>query len=180
MLTATNFTKRGQMDKAINVLKEGLRLKFFHPLVGSQIYAYLGMLYYYEKNWNEALGCLTKVRISHWNPKVMKAMIYFRKRKINEMEQTFKKLLFFFKKEPFVYAIYAWALQKSGRQDKALKVLKRGIKALKKDDRLERAIENINDGKPIKMSKYGELWYQFAFERPPAQPHPLTKRRHYN
>ncbi len=174
---ATNQVKKGSLDRAVQTLKADQGLKRLHPLVAGQINAYLGMLLYMRRDYDEAAQYLKKVRVAHWSPKVMLAMVYFRRRQTAKMEQSLKRTLRFYRKEPFIYAIYAWALQKAGQREKAVLVLERGIKALGKDERLSRALENVKQGKPIKMSRYGELWYQFGFERPPAQPHHSFRRK---
>lgn len=175
--TTTNQAKKGNLDKAVQTLKADQSLKRLHPLVSGQINAYLGMLLYLRKDYDEAAKYLKKVRVAHWSPKVMLAMVYYRRRQMAKMEQSFKRTLRFYRKEPFIYAIYAWALQKAGQREKAASVLEGGIKTLAKDERLSRALENVKQGKPIKMSRYGEVWYQFGFERPPAQPHPSFRRK---
>lgn len=175
--SATGQIKKGNLERAIQTLKAGSGLRKMHPLVAGQLNAYMGMLLYMKGDYDPAAEYLRKVRLAHWSPKVMLAMVYLRRRQTDRMEQAFKRVLRFYRKEPFIYAAYAWALQRVGQGQKAIQVLEGGLKAIGKDERLSRAIENVKQGRPIKMSRYGEVWYQFGFERPPAQPSSHFRRK---
>jgi tetratricopeptide (TPR) repeat protein len=177
MEVTSSQIKKGNLERAIQTLKAGSGLRKIHPLVAGQLNAYMGMLLYMKGDYDPAAQYLRKVRLAHWSPKVMLAMVYLRRRQTDKMEQAFKRILKFYRKEPFIYAAYAWALQRVGQGQKAIQVLERGLKALGKDDSLSRAIENVKQGRPIKMSRYGEVWYQFGFERPPAEPSPPMRSK---
>ncbi|HYO74145.1 MAG TPA: tetratricopeptide repeat protein, partial [Archangium sp.] len=73
------------------------------------------------------------------------------------------------KKEPLVWAVYAWCLVQNKEKDEALRVLGRGVEANPSDEKLKNSLSALQNDKKLKMKPYEPMWWQFGLEAPPPQ-----------
>ena len=178
------------IDKAVARLKTGFIFRKWQIGVGVMLNARVGMLLYtkwllmqqfgQKKNLRpillEAIPFLEasrvkgiKARLLHalWPAWCMLAVAQYKGNKsvekaVEVLESTTKVS----KKTGLIWSLYAWILWKEKRLDEAIAVLVRG-KEVATDDRL--IAENLNalqNRKKMKMTGYGEQWYQFGLEAP--------------
>jgi hypothetical protein len=103
-----------------------------------------------------------------------------KKNKTSKMVETFGKAVAGNRKEPMVYAVYAFCMDRVGERTKAIEVLKKGV-AKTSDERLQENINMLEAGKKMKMKGFGDMWYQFHLEKQGAiikkQTKAMTGRR---
>ena len=106
----------------------------------------------------------------------MLACLHFKKKRTEEMKQTFEETAKYAKKEPLFWSLYAWCIWKNGDRDEAQAVLNRGLEAIPDNERLKSNLNALRNGKKMKMRGWREQWYQFHLEAPP-QPKMRMDRR---
>ncbi|MCK4503319.1 MAG: hypothetical protein KAU22_09805, partial [Desulfuromonadales bacterium] len=79
------------------------------------------------------------------------------------------------RKEPMVYAVYAFCMDRIGERNKAIEVLKKGVAKAAGDERLQLNLELLEAGKKMKMKGFGDMWYQFHLEKQGAMIKKQTK-----
>jgi hypothetical protein len=84
------------------------------------------------------------------------------------MKETFEKAVLGSPKESILWALYAYCLAEAGEPEKAKSTLEKGLKKLPGDEQLKMNLELLREGKKMKMTGYGEMWYQFHLEAPTA------------
>jgi len=167
-------------DKAIAELQKGLKYGPWQMYVKQQINSQIGTIYYLKRDFKEAVPYLEKGFVRNWVSTSMLAITYMKKNKLSKMIETFEKALSGSRKEPMVYAVYAFCLDRVGQRNKAIELLKKGIKKTG-DERLQDNVDSLEAGKKMKMKSYGDMWYQFHLEKQGAiikkQTKAMTGRR---
>jgi tetratricopeptide (TPR) repeat protein len=159
-----------RFERAIQVLERGFALAPWQFLVDSQIHSQLGVLHYVLKDFDEALPHLERSFSRHWVARAMLGAQRWRQRDLAGMEKVLEAAVKANKKEGLVWCLYAWLLDREGRHDDAVKVLGRGAAANPSDEKLKAALQALQNDKKPKLGKlYGEQWFQFHLEQPPAQ-----------
>lgn len=157
-------------DRAINIYKSGIKLKWKSPFIAGQMYGLIGMLYYIKKEHANAIPNLQKSSFSNWVAKGMLGIIYMQQKDFTNMEKVFKSMISYSKKEGLAWGLYAYCLYKLQRKDDAIKILEEGNKKLKEnDDRIKTNLLEIKNGRRMKMKVFGDQWYQFMLENPPRK-----------
>lgn len=151
-------------DKAIAELQNGLKYGPWQMYVKQQINSQIGTIHYLKRNFKEAVPYLEKGFVRNWVSTSMLAITYMKKNKLSKMVETFEKALSGSRKEPMVYAVYAFCLDYVGERNKAIELLKKGVKKTG-DERLQDNITSLEAGKKMKMKSYGDMWYQFHLEK---------------
>ncbi len=176
---ANKLAMKRNLDGAIEALKEGYKFRWKHPFVKSQLDAQIGVLYYYKRDYDNAFPYLKKGIATHYIAKGMLAVIYYKRRKYDEMEQAFEVAVKAAPKESLIWALYAYCMNKRGQRDKAIEILNRGLKKIPGDERLLANLKALQNRKPMKMKAYGEMWYQFMLDKMPViQQQPPKFARH--
>ncbi len=152
------------VDKAIKELHEALKYEKWQVYVGGQVNSSIGMLYYIKRDFNSALPYLQKGFFKNWVTMGMLGVYYLKKNKHEKMKETFDKALLGTPKESLLWALYAYCLCEAGSNDKGIEMLERGLKKIPGDEQLTANLALLRDGKKMKMSGYGEMWYQFHLE----------------
>jgi tetratricopeptide (TPR) repeat protein len=165
MQIAERDMQAGRIDKSIKVLESGYRYNNWQLYVKSQINAQIGMVYYLKRDFRKAFDYLEKGFTRNWASMGMLAICYMKRNKPNEMIKTFEKALRATKKEPLLWNLYAFCLERIGQKDKAVEVLEKGIKKMGEDERLAANLAALKEGRKMKMKAYGDLWYQFHLEK---------------
>ncbi|WP_321372217.1 hypothetical protein [uncultured Desulfuromusa sp.] len=92
--------------------------------------------------------------VRNWVSTSMLAITYMKKNKTGKMVETFGKAISGNRKEPMVYAVYAFCMDRVGERTKAIEILKKGI-AKTSDERLQENMDLLESGKKMKNE---ELW----------------------
>lgn len=152
-------------DRAIKSLKDGLKYAPWQFYVKQQIHSQIGSIHYLRREFNEALPYLEKGFVRNWVGMCMLGISYMKKNKHNKMRETFNKTVSGNGKEPMVYALYAYCLERTGDRGKAIEILQKGLKKTGDDERLSENITLLEAGKKMKMKGFGDAWYQFHLEK---------------
>lgn len=167
-------------EKAVKELQAGLKYGAWQIYVKPQIYSQIGTIYYLKRDFKEAVPFLEKGFVRNWVSMSMLAITYMKKNKTSKMVETFGKAVSGNRKEPMVYAVYAFCMDRIGERGKAIEVLKKGVKKTT-DEHLQANILLLEAGKKMKMKGFGDMWYQFHLEKQGAiikkQTKAMTGRR---
>ena len=178
------------IDNAVARLKTGFMFQKWQIGVGVMLNARIGMLLYtkwllmqqfgQKKNLRpvllEAIPFLensqisgSKAKLLHalWPAWCMLAVAHYKGNKsldkaIEVLESTAKVS----KKTGIIWSLYGWILWKEKRLDDAIAVLARGKEAAPDDRLIPENLTALQNRKKMKMSGYGEQWYQFGLEQP--------------
>ncbi|HEY5973275.1 MAG TPA: hypothetical protein VIU41_00900 [Geobacteraceae bacterium] len=154
------------VDKAIREMKEALKYADWQIYVSGQINSSIGMLHYIKRDFSGAFPYLEKGFFKNWVTMGMLAITYLKRQKKDKMKDTFEKGVIGSPKESLLWALYAYCMCEVGDQDKAKEILERGLKKVAGDEQLTQNLSLLKDGKKMKMTGYGEMWYQFHLENP--------------
>ena len=167
METAQRDIQAGRTEKAIKTLQSGFKYSNWQFYIKGQINAQIGMILYLKRDFAEAFDYLQKSFVRHWVAMGMLAICYMKRNKTGKMIETFDKAVTVTKKEPLLWNLYAFCLEKVGEKEKAVSVLEKGLKKIA-DERLQANLDALKEGRKMKMKAYGDLWYQFHLEKPGA------------
>jgi tetratricopeptide (TPR) repeat protein len=173
MLKLNTAVESAQKDLAANRVEKAVRVveevqKKFGPwqfFVKQQMNSQIGSIHYLKRDFSKAFEYLTQGFSRHWVGMAMLAICYMKRTQNGKMIETFEKAVTVTRKEPLLWSLYAFCLEKIGERDKAVKVMERGLKKLKSDERMEENLRLLQDGKKMKMQPYGDLWFQFHLEK---------------
>lgn len=154
------------VDKAIREMQPALQYGKWQIYVTGQVNSAIGMLHYIKRDFSTAFPYLQKGFFKNWVTMGMLAISYMKRNKRDKMKDTFEKAVLGTPKESLLWALYAWCLADGGDTDKAKEVLERGLKKVAGDENLTQNLALLKDGKRMKMTGYGEMWYQFHLENP--------------
>lgn len=181
MEEAQRDVQANRADRAVQVMKGAFKYAPWQLYVKQQVNAQIGSILYLKRDFNEALPYLEKAFVRHWVAMSMLGISYMKKNKPQKMMATFDKATSGAKKEPLVWALYAFCLEKSGEHAKAISILEKGLKKNAGDEGLNENLELLENGKKMKMKVFGDMWYQFHLEKPGAiikkQTKAMTGRR---
>ncbi|PLY03845.1 MAG: hypothetical protein C0623_00400 [Desulfuromonas sp.] len=152
-------------EKAIKTLEALQKFAPWQLYLKGQIAAQIGAIYYLRRDFKTAFDYLANAFSKHWAGMGMLAVCYMKKNKPGEMMKTFDKAVMVNKKEPVIWELYAFCLEKIGEHDKAIEILEKGIKKVGGHEQMESNLQLIKEGKKQKMKPYGDLWYQFHLEK---------------
>ena len=168
-------------DKAVKELQDGLKYGSWQVYVKPQIYSQIGTIYYLKRDFKAAVPFLEKGFVRNWVSMSMLAITYMKKNQTSKMVETFGKAVSGNRKEPMVYAVYAFCMDRIGERSKAIDVLKKGVSKTGGDENLQDNLDLLEAGKKMKMKGFGDMWYQFHLEKQGAiikkQTKAMTGRR---
>lgn len=162
--TAGKDLQAQRFEKAIRDLKDALPLGKWQIYVGPQLNSQIGMIYYMKRDFSNAFPHLEKSFFKNWAAMAMLAICYMKRQKKDRMSATFEKAVQWNPKEALLWNIYAYCLVESGEPTKARDVLEKGLKKVPGDATTLENLENLKQGKKMKMRSYGDLWFQFHLE----------------
>lgn len=169
-LAQNKHRRNALIDEAIKKLEEGYALSRWQFLVRSQIDAHIGVLLFRDKqDFNAAFPYLERSFRRNWLAQAMLAITYMKKHKPEKMEETFEFAVRLSKKEPLLWNVYAYCLDKIKKREKAIEVLGRARKELPNNKFLIENLVALQNDKKMRMKVYNEQWYQFHLEKPPVQ-----------
>lgn len=152
------------VDRAIKEMQAALQYEKWQIYVGGQVNASIGMLYYIKRDFNAAFPYLEKGFFKNWVTMGMLGVYYLKKNKKDKMKETFEKAVIGSPKESLLWALYAYCLCETGDSARAIEVLEKGLKKLPGNEELKTNLLLLKEGKKMKMTGYGEMWYQFHLE----------------
>ncbi len=164
METAQRDLQAGRAEKAIKTLLGGFKYAKWQFYIKGQLNAQIGTILYLKRDFNEAFDYLQKGFVRHWVAMGMLGICYMKRNKPDKMRDTFDKAAAASRKEPMIWNLYAYCLDKIGQKDKAVEVMEKGIKKVGGNDTLQENLELLKAGKKMKMQEFGDLWYQFHLE----------------
>lgn len=165
MYSAQRDMQANRAEKAISNLKDGYKYAAWQFYIKQQINSQIGSIHYMKRDFNDAIPFLEKGFVRNWISMSMLGIAYMKKNKTSKMIETFDKAVSGSRKEPMVYALYAFCLEKIGERQKAIAILEKGLKKTANDERLQENIELLQAGKKMKMKGFGDTWYQFHLEK---------------
>jgi len=161
----TSREKQVQLvDRAIKEMQAALQYEKWQVYVGGQVNASIGMLYYIKRDFNAAFPYLEKGFFKNWVTMGMLGVYYLKKNKKDKMRETFEKAVLGSPKESLIWGLYAYCLAEAGDQEKAIAALEKGLKKIPGNEQLDLNLSLLKEGKKMKMTGYGEMWYQFHLE----------------
>lgn len=155
-----------RIEKAIRVI-EDVQKKFgpWQFYVKQQMNSQIGSIHYLRRDFSKAFDYLSAGFARHWVGMGMLAVCYMKRSQNGKMIDTFEKAVGVTRKEPLLWSLYAFCLEKVGERDKAIKVMERGLKKVGSDERMQENLDALKEGKKMKMQPYGDLWFQFHLEK---------------
>ncbi len=160
---------KARVDRAVKLLEEGLVYEKWQFLVGPEIHSQLGMLKYMSKNLDGAKHHFAKASVRNYMAKAMEGALHYQQKDFAAMRKAFDNAVVAGKKEPLMWAVYAWCLVQCGEKTEALQVLGRGVEANPTDEKLKGSLSALQNDKRLKMKPYEPMWWQFGLETPPPQ-----------
>ncbi len=156
-------------DKAVKLLESALPLGRWQFLVEGEVHGQIGMIKYLFKDFDGAMASFSKASSRNFMAKAMEAAVFFQKKDFGSMEKCFEDAVKSGKKESLMWAAYAWCLMQNKENDKAVRVLARGVEANPTDDKLKSALTALQNDKKLKMKAWEPMWWQLGLEAPPMQ-----------
>jgi len=150
----------GRPEKAVEKLKSGYAYAKWQFLVKEQIDSQIGVIYYTNKQFEDAEPYLKKSFSKNWMAMGMYAASEYKKGNMDQVKKIMDKGIKGSKKEGFMYVLYAWFLLEKGEKDKAMEILTKGVEKNPADDKLNAAHDAVKNGKKLKMQNYGNYWLQ--------------------
>lgn len=153
-------------DSAIHKL-EGVKKKYanWQFYITKQMNAQIGMVYYLRRDFGKAYEFLNQGFVRHWVAMAMLAIIYMKRNQPKKMIATFDKAVAVTRKEPMLWSLYAFCLERIGDRNKAVSIMEKGLKKVGTNELMAANLEALKVGKKMKMQDYGDVWYQFQLEK---------------
>lgn len=164
MESAQRDLQAQRWEKAIRTLQGGMKYAPWQLFIKGQINAQIGTVLYLKRDFTEAFDYLQKSFVRHWVAMAMLGICYMKRNKSKQMIATFDKATAATKKEPLLWAIYAYCLDKINERTKAIATLELGLKRCPGDSDLEENLALLKAGKKMNMKGFGDMWYQFHLE----------------
>jgi tetratricopeptide (TPR) repeat protein len=162
--TAGKDLQAQRFEKAVRELKDALKYGKWQIYVEGQLNAQIGMIYYMKRDFSNAFPFLEKSFFKNWAAMGMLGICYMKRQKKDKMMETFEKALQWTTKESLFWNLYAYCLVECGENTKAKETLEKGLKKMPGDAHIKENLENLQQGKKMKMRNFGDTWYQFHLE----------------
>lgn len=133
--------------------------------VKKQMNAQIGMVYYLRRDFTKAYEYLNQGFARHWIAMAMLGIIQMKRNQPKQMIATFDKALVVTRKEPMLWSLYAFCLEKIGDRLKAVAIMEKGLKKVGADALMSENLAALKAGNKMKMQGYGDLWHQFQLEK---------------
>lgn len=159
-----------RVEQALKLL-EGLRaLGRWQPGMNAIVDGQIGVITYATKMaFDQAQPYLERAVVKNWHAKAMLAALHYKARRFDDMTRVFEEALRYNKKEPMLWAAYAWCEARRQNKNKAVEILTRAVKALPEDADLKDNLGAVQQDKKMKMNAWTPEWWALHLERPPAK-----------
>ncbi len=164
MESAQYDIQAGRPEKAVKALQGGFKYAKWQFFIKGQLNAQIGTILYLKRDFAQAFDYLQKGFVRHWVAMGMLGICYMKRNKPAKMIETFDKACAANKKEPMLWNLYAFCLEKIGQREQAISVMDKGLKKTGGNEALQANLDALKAGKKMKMQAYGDLWYQFHLE----------------
>ena len=138
-------------------------------MLKGQIDGQIGTLHFIEKDFDQAVPLLEKAWVKHWPAKGMLASYWFRKHKPEKSFEILDTAIAANKKEAILYGIKAFIQVKLKDADGARATLVAGSEKCPSAQPLKDNLMRLQNGEKLRMSDFGEQWWQFHLEKPSMQ-----------
>jgi len=138
---------------------------YWQFFIDKQMNSQIGMVYYLRRDFSKAYDYLDKGFVRHWVAMAMLAIIQMKRNQPKKMIATFDKTVAGTRKEPMLWSLYAFCLDKIGDHNKAVTVMEKGLKKVGNDELMSANLAALKAGGKMKMQAYGDLWSQFQLEK---------------
>ena len=166
MTRAGKEVQQQRVDHAIRILEEGYSSARWVFLLKGQLDGQLGAFHFMQKDFDKAQPLLEAASGRHWVAKGMLAAHWFRHHKAPKAMAVLNKAIASNKKEAMLYGMGAWMQVKLKDRDAARAFLIRGKKVLSDHDAITENLVRLQNGQDMKMTRFGEAWWQFHLEKP--------------
>lgn len=165
METAQRDLQAGRGEKAVKTLQSGFKYAPWQLFVKGQLNAQIGTVLYLKRDFAEAFEYLQKGFVRHWVAMGMLAICYMKRNKPAKMIETFEKATSATRKEPMLWNLYGYCLERVGEKEKAIAAMEKGVKKVGGHELLQSNLDALKEGRKMKMLGWGDLWYQFHLEK---------------
>jgi hypothetical protein len=69
------------------------------------------------------------------------------------------------RKEPMLWNLYGYCLERVGEKEKAIAAMEKGVKKVGGHELLQSNLDALKEGRKMKMLAWGDIWYQFHLEK---------------
>ena len=191
---------------AVEKLKEGFQYSDWQLGSQTSLSAQIGMLIFSNNIFLAAQGQKNKLKdaipylesslVTGWRANLLQglwhawlrlAVCYFKTNKgIDAIKEVMENIVTVVKKEGLVWSVYAWFLVQNKQTDQAIEVLVRGATSCP-DPVLKANLQALQNGKALKMTDYGQVWWGLGLELPKhltakqqSMGHPRMKGNRYS
>lgn len=168
-VTANQKEQKVKAEKTVKMLEGALPLGKWQFLIEGEVYGQIGMIKFLFKDHEGAMAAFARTSARNYFARAFQASIQFQRKDMGAMAKSFEDAVKAGKKEGLLWAAYAWCLMQNKESDKALKVLARGVEANPSDEKLKKALTDVQNDKRLKMKAWEPMWWQFGLETPPMQ-----------
>ncbi|MFN0064590.1 MAG: tetratricopeptide repeat protein [Myxococcaceae bacterium] len=161
--------QKQRLERAVKILEEGLRYDRWQLLIGGEIHAQIGMLKYMGKDLDGAAAHLARSSGRNFLAQAIFGALKYQRKDYTGMDKAFESAIKNGRKEPLVWAAYAWCHDQLKNRDKALSILGRAVEANPSDEKLKSSLSALQNAKRLKMKPYEPQWWQFGLEQPPME-----------
>jgi tetratricopeptide (TPR) repeat protein len=165
METAQRDLQAGRGEKAVKTLQSGFKYAPWQFYIKGQLNAQIGTVLYLKRDFAEAFEYLQKGFVRHWVAMGMLAICYMKRNKTAKMIETFEKATAATRKEPMLWNLYGYCLERVGEKEKAIAAMEKGVKKVGGHELLQSNLDALKAGRKMKMLGWGDLWYQFHLEK---------------
>ena len=166
---AMGHFEKGKVDLGKATLERGFALAPWQFLIAKQIHAQLGAIAYMQRNFKVARPHLEKSWTRQWNAMAMLSVLDHREGKTKDALDRMARTRGPGSKDAVFWGLYAWLALQANQKDLALQVLAEGIKKLPDSEPLKTMRDAIANSRKVKMTGFGQAWYQFYPEDIPRE-----------
>jgi len=163
---AQRLAEGGDVDKAVEALRESLAWKRWQLFLEKQVNTQVGVLYYAAGKEKDAVEHLKQGYPKLSEGHLILGSILHRQGKKAEAYEALEHGIRFNKRSPILYNVLAWLLDKDRKREEAVAVLERSRKKCKGDEQTTENLERLRASKRMNMKPFGQLWYTLKFETP--------------
>ncbi|MES2504601.1 MAG: hypothetical protein V4534_06970 [Myxococcota bacterium] len=171
MMAAVSEIQKGRIDRGIALLQDvKKRYGNWQFFTASAIDGQIGSLYFMRQDFGRARPFLQKSFAKHWSARAMLAILAYKNKDYTKMDKVFESATRYSAKQGLLWSLWAYCHWKLGHNSKAIDILATGQKKLGDSDKnLIANLNNLQNNKKMKMTGYGQEWYQFHLEPMPQQ-----------
>lgn len=161
--------RQRKVESAVKTLEQGLRYERWQFLVGSEVHGQIGMLKYMTRDLGGAEPHLAKANSRNYMAFALRGALAYQKKDFSKMRECFGTAVKAGRKEPLIWAAYAWCLMQMKEKSEALQVMAKAVEANPNEERLKSGLTALQNDKKLRMRAYEPMWWQFGLEQPPTE-----------